>query len=122
MTLPLIVQEIADAIGREAALYLVGHHLRWDGRGQRGKAGNLYVPQTLTPNHRLVALLGWTSATALVAGFGGEIIHLSSCRGVVQRFRESEIRRLASAGIANDNELADWFGITKRHVRNIKAA
>lgn len=120
MTLPAIVQDIADVIGRDAALYLVGHHLRWDGRGQRGKAGSLYVPHKLTANHRLVLLLGLKTATALVAGFGGEIIHLSSCKGIVQRFRDDEIRRLAADG-ANDNALADWFGVTRRHVRNIRA-
>ncbi len=121
MTLPVIVQEIADVIGREAALYLVGHYLRWDGRGQRGKAASFYVPQKLMADHRLVQLLGWDKAAVLAEGFGGEIIHLSSCRGIVQRWRDNEIRRLAASGVANDN-IADWFGITARHVRSIRAA
>lgn len=74
----------------------------------------------LTANHRLVPLPDLKTATAPVAGFGNEITQLSSYRRIAQRVQDDQTRRLATAGTATDNEIADWFNNTKRHVRNIK--
>lgn len=119
MTLPYSVQEIAEVIGRDAALYLIGKLPRC--RPDDGKAGDrviLYVPKSLKPDHPLIAILGHERAQMLVEGFGGETLCPPTCQSIVRRFRDAEIRRLA-----NDNvgpaDIADMMGMTARMIRNI---
>lgn len=119
--LPETVRLIAEVIGREQALYLAGHVVRWDRSGHYGKSSYLYVPRRLTADHRLVHILGWESARRLAAAIGGETLPVAPCKSVFQRFRDAEVRRMASAGASNDN-IANIFGLTVRHVRGIKAA
>ena len=119
--LPETVREIAAVIGRERALYLVGQVLKWERGGHYGKSAYLYVPRKLKPSHRLEKILGRVDAAALVDEFGGLILHISSCKGVVTRSRDREIRRMAAAGASND-DVVTIHGITKRHVLAIKAA
>lgn len=115
------LREIAWIIGRERALYLAGQVLKWERGGHYGKTASLYVPKRLAPDHRLVQILGWDDAAALVYEFAGLILPISSCRGVVQRWRDNEIRRLSAEGLSA-RELVPLFGVTLRHVRTIKAA
>jgi hypothetical protein len=118
--LPKATQEIAEVIGRERALYLVGalpRAYRGPSHGKRTRV-NLYVPATLKPNHQLVKLLGWPDAMKLVAHFGGEILYPSDCDEIIRAHRDESIRRLHRDGVSAA-QIAEWFGITDRQVRNI---
>lgn len=118
--LPKSTQEIADVIGRERALFLVGQLPRSysESAGFTYSRVHLYVPATLKPNHSLVALLGWPDAMKLVAHFGGEILYPSKCDEIIRDHRDKSIRRLHADGV-DASTIAEWFGITDRHVRNI---
>lgn len=118
--LPASVQEIADVIGRETALYLIGQ-LPTCYAGNDGKRSTrviLYVPKRLKPNHRLVQILGWERANELVRGFGGEILQPANCQEVYRRWRDSEARRMAAEGMSAA-ELADILAVSERHIRNL---
>jgi hypothetical protein len=115
------LREISWVIGRERALYLAGQVLKWDRGGHRGKTAYLYIPKRLTPDHRLVEILGWDQAAALVYEFAGLILPISSCRGVVQRWRDSEVRQFADAGLTTQ-DITRIVGVSDRYVRAIKAA
>lgn len=120
MRLPDTVQEIADVIGREAALFLIGQ-LPTCYAGADGKRSTrviLYVPKRLAPDHRLVRILGWHTALQLVQGFGGEILQPANCQEVYRRFRDDEAKRLACAGLSAA-QLAEVLAVSERHVRNI---
>lgn len=65
-------------------------------------------------------LLGWDDSAALVYEFAGLILQISSCRGVVQRWRDSEVRRLAVGGLTTQS-IAPIVGVSDRYVRAIKA-
>lgn len=115
MRLPESVQEIADVIGREKALELIG---KLPACGRRSWRVVLYVPKRLKPDHKLVQLIGWPTADKLVRHFGGEILQPSNCRCVVRAQRNERIRDLA----ANDNnpqQIAEQVGLSERQVRNI---
>lgn len=115
--LPKATQEIAEVIGRKRALYLVGALPRSYG-AYTGSRVNLYVPATLKPNHPLVRLLGWPDAMKLVAHFGGEILYPSKCDEIIRAHRDASIRRLHADGVGSA-QIAEWFGISDRQVRNI---
>lgn len=120
MRLPASVQEIADVIGREAALYLIGQ-LPTCYAGTSGKQSTrviLYVPKRLKPGHRLVTILGWHTALQLVEGFGGEILQPANCQEVYRRFRDSEAARLTADGLT-PARLAEIMAVSERHIRNI---
>lgn len=120
MRLPASVQEIADVIGRETALYLIGQ-LPTCYAGTDGKRSTrviLYVPKRLSPRHRLVEILGWERAQKLVEGFGGEILQPANCQEVYRRFRDTEAKRLVATGMAA-RQLAEVLAVSERHIRNI---
>ena len=117
MDLPESVQEIADVIGRERALYLIG---RLPQCGKRSWRVNLYVPQRLKPNHTLVQILGWPDAMKLVREFPGMILQPSNCNHLHRRFRNETIHRLAADG-QPIQQIADSVQLTARQVRNILA-
>ena len=120
MRLPASVQEIADVIGRETALYLIGQ-LPTCYAGADGKRSTrviLYVPRRLKPNHRLVEILGWQTAVQLVEGFGGEILQPANCQEVYRRFRDAEAKRLVATGMAA-RHLSEVLAVSERHIRNI---
>lgn len=125
MRLPGVVQEIADVIGREKALYLVGKLPRCYA-GMPGKQHwrvILYVPtfQRLSANHQLVRLLGWKDAAKLCQFFGGEILQPSNCTDLYRPFRDAAIAKLASDGISKQT-LCEWFGVSIQHVRSVVRA
>jgi len=125
MRLPRSVQEIADVIGRERALYLVGQlptceviDSRTGGRG--GRRAILYVPHArrLKPDHMLVRVLGWNDAERLCRHFGGEILQPASCAEIYRRFRDAELVRMVREGMSVP-QAARVIGISDRQARNI---
>lgn len=122
MKLPRSVQEIADVIGRERALYLVGQlprcivgNARDNGRSPRVI---MYVPKRMTLDHALVRILGLVDAEKLSEAFGGEILCPAPCLDLVRLHRDKGIRRLSAEGVRT-SMIADWFGMSARHVTNI---
>lgn len=122
MRLPASAQEIADVIGSERALYLIGQLPRSYQTRKNSKQTSwhviLYVPKTLKPDHQLVQLLGWHDAQRLVDAFGGEILNPASCQEVYRRFRDQSIIRMAGEGIPNKT-IAELMEVSDRHVRNL---
>jgi hypothetical protein len=117
MELPGCAQEIADVIGRENALYLIGQLPRSSSRSWRVV---LYVPKRLPADHELVKLLGWETADKLRRHFGGEILQPSNCNIVYRRARNTNARRMAAEGMPIP-QIADILDLTPRQVRNILA-
>ncbi|BAO20662.1 hypothetical protein [Pseudomonas phage PPpW-3] len=120
------MQEIADVIGSERALYLVGQLPRCyakDSRYPNAKSSHviLYVPKTLKPDHQLVQVLGWHDAKRMVEAFGGEILQPASCADVYRAFRDRSIVRMLTEG-AGVAELAELFGMSVTGVRAIRRA
>ena len=113
--LPGVAQEIADVIGREKALFLIGQLPRC---GRRGWRKVLYVPHSLKPDHPLVHCLGWRDAKRLTRVFGGEILQPSSCRFIYRRYRNQVIEDLWDGGM-DPKEISRFVGVTPRQVRNI---
>lgn len=125
MKLPASVQEIADVIGRDKALYLIGQLPRVYTPDTRYTASQkttviLYVPKRLTVHDRLVTLIGWNDANKLVRLFGGMLIHPATCADIYRPFRDQNIARLRGEGVPA-KMIAEWFDITERTVRNIMA-
>ncbi len=129
MRLPRSVQEIADVIGAERALFLIGHLPRCYVGGKSGSAwGNgkrvpserliMYVPKVLKPDHDLVKILGWQDAQKLVKEFGGLIMYPATCAGLYRSFRDENIKRLAKDGVPV-KMLADWFNVSERSIKNV---
>ena len=117
--LPQSVREIAEAIGREAALLLIGRlPVCYRDAGKKSPKVILYVPKRLPPDHQLVEILGYPTARKLVDAFGGEILYPANCRFVFDRHRNAAVRQMIDAG-ARLPVVACLFGITERHVRNI---
>ncbi len=132
MDLPESVQEIAEVIGRDGALLLIGQLPRCEvkdnpAHGGKHRSGGvssrviLYVPKKLKPNHRLVQILGEERAQKLIEGFGGETLYPANCAGVYRRWRDSEVRRMYADG-ATKAELAEIMQISQRHITNITRA
>lgn len=123
MRLPASAQEIADVIGGERALYLIGQLPRCyskDLRYPNSKASHviLYVPKVLKLDNVLVRLLGWVDARKLVDAFGGEILQPAGCAEVYRRFRDQSIIRMAGEGI-KPATIAELMDVSDRHVRNL---
>lgn len=125
MKLPYSVQEIADVIGVEQALFLIGQLPRCymkDARYPGAKSAHviLYVPTLarMKPNHELVRILGWDCAVKLATHFGGEILKPANCTGVYREFRDGNITRLVAEGVPVQM-VAEWFGVSDRHVKNL---
>lgn len=119
MKLPPSVQEIADVIGRERALFLIGKLPKCYSGPRKWPQVILYVPKRLTFDHPLVEILGWADAQKLVQAFPGEILHPASCAGIYREFRDENILRLVGEGLPT-MMIAEWFGVSDRHVRNLK--
>jgi hypothetical protein len=133
MKLPDSVQEIADVIGDERALFLIGQLPRCYVPGRSGTSGSvtreagksvaverviMYVPKRLTFDHQLVTILGWQDAQKLVTAFGGEILYPANCTAIYRPFRDEHIVRLVSEGVPTVT-VAEWFNVSERQVRNL---
>lgn len=127
MTVPLpgVAQEIANVIGRERTLFLIGQLPRHYG----GPAGKkcwrvlLYVPRVdrMRADHRLVDILGRADAETLCDHFGGEILQVANCNSVAVAFRNRELLKSAAAGLPR-SELAAIFDLTERRVAQLVAS
>jgi hypothetical protein len=127
MRLPRSVQEIADVIGRERALYLVGKLPRCERRDKRYPGAMqsevmLYVPTLarLTLQHDLVRILGLPDAEKLCRHFGGEILRPASCAEIYKNYRDRMIDSMLRSGMTAA-QVAAVMGVSDRHVRTIQA-
>lgn len=120
--LPASVQEIADVIGTERALYLIGQLPKCYQTRNGSKSTSwhviLYIPKRIEPDHQLVKIMGWHDATRLVDVFGGEILQPANCTDVYRQFRDRSILRMVSEGMPG-NAVAALMGVSDRHVRNL---
>lgn len=115
--LPQSAQEIANVIGREQALRLIGQLPRC---GRRPWRRVLYVPARLTPDHWLVTAIGYPDAAKLVREFRGIILQPSTCAHLAREHRNRAIHAAAAQG-ATQAELAILFDLTTRQVANVLA-
>lgn len=118
--LPASVQEIADVIGREKALELVGKlpRLRPPSRTKGECQVCVYIPEVLPIDHKLIALIGKPAAERLVERFGGEVLHLATCRRLIDAHRNQAVRRMRAEGWSLAT-VAWSFGLSVRQVGNI---
>jgi Mor family transcriptional regulator len=125
MDLPASVQEIADVIGRDKALLLIGklpkaysRDKRWPGAQKSTLV--LYVPtvKRLGLDHFLVKTLGYIDAVKMCEAFGGEIMYPASCANIHRAFRDQSILSMVRAGMRPMN-VAAIIGVSERHVRNL---
>lgn len=119
--LPKSAQQIADVIGRDKALYLIGRLAR---SPKRPRDLWLYVPKKLESTHQLVKILGHRDAQKLVKVFAGEILCLASCRSLVKLYRDEYLRhlKLLMPEVAKDVDitgLAKVLGVSAKQARNI---
>lgn len=116
--LPKSVQEIADVIGREDTLYLIGQ-LPQCKRSNGGSEVLLYIPtlSRLTPDHRLVKILGYPLARKLSANCAG-LWKPANCNGIIREFRNRSMIDFWERGhtIA---EIAEIFDKTPKYTRKI---
>lgn len=119
MRLPATVQELADVIGTQRALFLIGQLPKCVSK--KSTHVILYVPTQarLTPDHRLVQILGWRDAVKLCQAFGGEILQPANCAQLYRAFRDRSIYRLVTQDGMKLSEVAELFEMTERHVRNV---
>lgn len=94
--LPETIREIAEVIGREQALYLIG---RLPPAGSRPWRICFYVPKAIKPDHQLIRILGYHDAMRMVRAFGGEILQTSNGRFIERRFRNLVIWHLSVNGM-----------------------
>ena len=113
--LPESVAEIAEVIGREKALHLIGSLPQ---SGSRPWRVCVYVPKRLPADHQLVEILGWHDAKRLSWAFAGMILQPSNCRRLAIRTRNREIRAAANDGAAIP-EIAHAFDLSPRQVREV---
>ena len=123
MRLPTSVREIADVIGDERALYLVGQLPRCYAKDSRKPNSHsahviMYVPKSLKPNHPLVKILGWHDAMKLVDVFGGEILKPGTCMELYRAFRDRSIVRMLADGLP-PKYVAEIMNVCERTVRNL---
>ena len=116
--LPPSAQEIADVIGRDRALMLIGQLPPVPGRGWKVC---LYVPKRIGPDHPLVAMIGWRDANLMVREFGGMILQPANCRFLHREFRTREVLRLRREGWSVA-AIAGAVEISQRQVFNILSA
>ena len=118
MDLPKSVQEIADVIGRERALLLVGNLPRYYDYTNQNTRVIMYVPKELTPEHRLVHILGWDDAQKLAKFFGGETLKPANCSFIYREFRERCMVSMLESGFGME-EVASLFNVCVRTVKNL---
>ena len=118
--LPNSAQEIAEVIGIERTLYLIGKlpRAKCGTPGKQGIRAIMYVPKNLKPDHPLVRILGWCDAERLSRHFPGEILCPATCHEVYRRWRDQGIRDAVHAGLPI-KMAAEWFSMSDRQIRNL---
>lgn len=117
MRLPASVQEIADVIGRERALFLVGQLPRCYSR--KSCHVILYIPKVIKPGHHLAKILERNEVAKMVDAFGGEIMQPANCAGIYKGFRDRSALTMLETGL-KPQEIAEILGVSDRHVRNLR--
>lgn len=116
--LPQSVMEIAEVIGRDKALHLIGSLPR---SGSRSWRVCIYIPKERLPKeHKLVQILGWDDACKLSEAFAGEILQPSNCRSIARAVRDRRIREMGRHGIDAD-QIARDVDLSIYRVREILA-
>lgn len=113
--LPESVAEIAEVIGRDKALMLLGQLPQ---SGTRPWRRVLYVPKKLPIDHPLVHLLGYNDAKKLAYAFAGMILQPSNCKGIYRAYRNRQIRRMSNEGVAVA-DIAEVVDLSTYRVREI---
>lgn len=109
-------QRIADAIGVERTMFLIGRVVPWGGK----READITIPKRpLRDSDRIVQILGRADAEKLQDRLGtGEAVRLTPGK-VYQAFRDESIRRLHRVEGIPAKMLAEWFEMTPRRLRTI---
>lgn len=124
--LPETLRDIAEVIGREAAVRLAERSRPITDAGTPAATGSrprrrvIYVPRRLTPDHPLVDLLGWHTALKLQRTHTNMIIEIPLCAELLRAYRDHCIAEMARCG-ETVGEVARWFDLHERSVRDILA-
>ncbi len=115
--LPESVAEIAEVIGEEKTLHLIGQLPQ---AGSRNWRVCIYVPKELKPDHRLVQILGPEDAEKLRYAFSGMILQPSNCRFLIRDLRNQRIRDMRDSGYSVA-DIAHGVDLSPYRVREILA-
>lgn len=116
--LPESVAEIAEVIGRDQALHLIGSLPQ---SGSRAWRVCVYIPKRLpSVDHQLVRILGYHDAQKMVRAFSGMILQPSNCRFLARAARNRRIKEMAEEGLSI-NEIAHGVDLSAYRVREILA-
>lgn len=118
--LPQSVSEIADVIGRHAALLLVGQLSSYEVRDKRypnsvTNRKTLFVPTTLQPDDKLIRMIGYEKARILVSVFGGSFLFPAPCAEIHRDFINKTVKRLHVEGL-KASEISASLDISLRRV------
>ncbi|MGB9191630.1 MULTISPECIES: hypothetical protein [unclassified Acinetobacter] len=119
--LPQNVRAIADCIGKDKALALVGQLKRTPQTKADGRTRLrcwLYIPKVPNPKSPLVQIIGWADACKLTQVFNGETISIESCRQMATDFLHRSVREQFNEGIDIET-LAVLFGMNPRSILKI---
>ncbi|MGV1784567.1 hypothetical protein [Agrobacterium tumefaciens] len=100
-----LLNRIADVAGERAAIIL-----------GREKAGlQIYIPETVTPNHWLADLVGLDAAKAIAVAWGSKHLVVPPAMNGDKRRRASTIAELIEKGYSN-NQIVALTGVSRRTV------
>lgn len=120
MKLPKSVQPIADVIGIEQTLRLIGQLPTCRVRDNRypNAVSNriiLIVPRTLRADDKLVRMIGWHDAKKLVYHFAGEYLYPANCTEIYRDFLKQSARHMQCQGM-KPTEIAEAMQIPYRTI------
>lgn len=101
LPLPSTLQDIAETIGREAAVRLSEGLLR-QRTGARSWRRQIYIPQRLADDHPTVLILGRALAEELQETHVNCILEIPRCAGIQAAYREHVARQMLEAGETPD--------------------
>lgn len=120
--LPGPVREIADVIGRESAMALVGRVVKWDRADvtdkRRARCGSVYIPRTLESGCRLLELVDREQAEKLVAALGGAVMKVSVPAKPIREYYRQMARYFRYSGMM-PREIAEAMQVSPRQVYNL---
>jgi hypothetical protein len=112
---------IANVIGRDKALYLIG---KLSKLSKRPREVSLYIPKRLKAHHKLVEIIGYEDSQKLIKAYGGEILCIASCLSLVRHYRNEYLKHLKlispeKASQIDIESLSKVFGVSKKQARNL---
>jgi hypothetical protein len=114
MRIPQNVRSVAEVIGMDAAVRLIG--ASYPNR-------QLYIPARQQPGHRLASVLQPAELSALQRTFGGELLSYPSARGLKRRIKAQRKAQAIRSDIADGipiKSIADKHGVSEQYVRRIR--